>query len=117
MKTNWDNFSTELYNGIIACDFLGFCETHLTDATESMYALEGYNFFSSNVTSNKGGVCLYARNDFNCKLRKDLIYVDEHIETVFIECRINNRTLTVGMLYHRPGTSSERFFLLIWAPY
>ena len=31
------------------------------------------------------------------------------IETIFIECRVSNETILVGMVYNRPGTSSELF--------
>ena len=110
MKTNWDNFKCELLNSRFMCNIYGFCESHLISATESLYKLEGYDFFSSNVASNKGGVCLYVRNNIICKLRNDLIIVDEHLETIFIDCRVNNNCFTVGMIYHRPGTSSEKLF-------
>ena len=108
-KTNWINFKTELYNGHHACEIIGLCETHLTDVTEKLYSLDGYDCFTTNVCSNKGGVCMFVRSSLNVKLRNDLVMLKDHIETIFIECTVNGEPLVIGMVYHRPGTSSQLF--------
>ena len=55
-------------------------------------------------------MCLYVRKDLGCKVREDLVLAENHIETIFVECLINKKNLVIGMIYHRPGTSSEHFF-------
>ena len=57
MKQNWNNFKTEILKSGARIDIFGLCETHLTDETEGLYNVDNYNIYSTNITSNKGGVC------------------------------------------------------------
>ena len=103
MNTKWDRFKSELLSSEVSNSVMGFCETHLIDAYERLYTLDGYELFTSNVASNKGGVCLYAQHNLNSKLRADLVVIKEYIETIFIDCIIKNKTITIGRIYHHPG--------------
>ena len=109
MKTNWVNFKAELMNGVDDCEVIGMCETHLTNATEKLYTLQGYDCFTSNVSSHMDGVCLFVRSSLSCKVRDDLVVIKNHLESIFVECIINKEALVIGMIYHRPGTSSHLF--------
>ena len=107
--TNFDSLSAEISNLTSAYDILGFCETHFTDATESLSKIKGFEMYTTNISSSVGGVCLFVRENLNCKLRNDLKIAKEHIEMVFVECYIQNKPLVIGMLYRRPGTSVDKF--------
>ena len=72
MFQNFTNFKTEILSPGTTLDIIGLCEAHLTDATEGLYKLDHYNFFSTNISSNKGGVCIYIRNDIKSKERPDI---------------------------------------------
>ena len=109
MYTNFDNLKAEAFGCGMRLDVLGLCETHLTDDTENLYKLNGYNFYSTNISSNKGGVCMFIINTIPCKLRSDLTIRTEYLETVFVECTVNNDKLVIGMIYHRPGSSFDSF--------
>ena len=84
-------------------------ETYLTDHTEKLYRLKDYNFYRTNVSNNKGGVCLYVSNRIVSKFRADISIKTDHLETVFAECLFDNHTITVGVIYHRPGTNMRLF--------
>ena len=56
-----------------------------------------------------GGLCLYVRNNIPCNIRSDLSVCFNHLETLFLECLIQNKRVVVGLVYHRPGTSKEQF--------
>ena len=62
MKTNFENLTAEAFGCGMRLDVIGLCETHLTDDTENLYKLSGYNFYSTNISSNKEGVCMYIKN-------------------------------------------------------
>ena len=109
MKTNFDNFSAELLTTNKLFDVMGFCETHLIDATDQINKPEGFNRFTRNNLSNKGGVCIYIRENIVCRERDDLSIMKDHLETVFIECLLMEKTVIVGMIYRRPETSVDRF--------
>ena len=109
MFQNFNNFKVEVFENGKSIDLIGLCETHLTEDKEKIYALEHYNFFSTNIASNKGGVCIYVKDSIPCRLRSDLCRNSEHLEAVFVECLFQNKKLMVGMIYHRPGTNVNRF--------
>ena len=109
MNTNFDNFISELVSRDVQYDIIGVCETRLTDATSKVYSIDNYNMFCNNVASNMGGICIYVRDNLNCKIREDLTLRKDHIETLFLEVIIDKKATLVGMFYRRPGTSCERF--------
>ena len=111
MKQNWASFKVEILdnkNGM-SFDLIGLCESHLTDVTENLYPLDHYDLYTVNKSSDKGGVCIYVKENIQSRLRSDLCRSFEYLETVFIECLINNRPVVIGMVYHRPGTSFQQF--------
>ena len=109
LNSNFDNFKAEILHYGKTLDIIGFCETRLTNDTEQLYKLPGYNLHCANVASDMGGVCIYVKDSINCKLRKDLELIKYHIELMFIECIIDNKVYLIGMVYRRPGSSINRF--------
>ena len=111
MKTNFDNFTAEFLSSKDVPDVIGLCETKLSDITQPLYraTLDSHNMIATNISSNKGGVCLFVSKMYEIKVIKDLCMKKEHIETIFAECRINSKLLTLGVVYHRPGTSLVSF--------
>ena len=108
MFQNFNNFKVEIFqSGIL--DVIGFCESHLTDDIQSLYMLPNYNCYTTNVLSNKGGVCLFVRKNINSKIRVDLCLKTDHFEAVFAELIIGNQRVVVVMCYRRPGTSTDLF--------
>ena len=57
MYQNFDNFRSEIWDQMRSLDVVGMCETRLTEATANLYSLEGYNLYTTNVSSQKRGVC------------------------------------------------------------
>lgn len=90
-NANWDNFNSELVQVYSKCGIIGLCETRLTDATENLYSIDGYELFTRNVAADMGGVCLFVRKSLGCKMRDDLSIIKNHIEAIFIECVINKK--------------------------
>ena len=90
---------------------VGLCETKLSDDTANIYKLPNYNFYTNNVSSDKGGVCLYIKNKLACIVRSDLCVKKDHFESIFVECRpyVANKKLIIGMIYRRPGTPQAAF--------
>ena len=109
MKSNFNSFVAEILNRKLNFGVIGLCETHLTNATENIYHIPNYKLFTSNVSSGKGGVCVYVHDEIGCKLIPDFSIITEHLETVFLEVIINKRVLIIGMIYRRPGTQMPLF--------
>ena len=109
MKCNFDNFLAEFLNFSKLPDVIGLCETRLSDDTQKLYKLDNFSLLATNVSDNKGGVCLYVSNIFESKIRADLCITKEHIETIFAECTFNEKRFVIGVVYHRPGSSLASF--------
>ena len=109
MFKNFNNFKVEILESEVSYDVIGLCESRLTDESECLYMMDNYNFFSNNISSSKGGVCLFIKNNIKCKLRSDLTIKEEHLETIFVECVINGKQIVIGMLYRRPSSPVNLF--------
>ena len=68
-----------------------------------------YNFYPTNITRNKEGVGIYVKKQYNCKHLQHLCSNYYFFESVFVECMFSNEIVTIGSIYHRPGTSFENF--------
>ena len=68
-----------------------------------------YNFYPTNVSSNKGGVCLFIKNTISCKQLPTLCIKKDHFESIFVECIISGKPIVIGMCYRRPGTPINCF--------
>ena len=107
VSSNFVKFKTEILTYMY--DIIGLCETRLTDDTEHLYMIPNYNYYATNVSSDKGGVCIFIKNTISCKKRPDLCRITDHFESTFVECTIGGKPLIVGMCYRRPGTPVNSF--------
>ena len=73
-------------------DFIMLCETFLTDLNQSLYTLPGYNMFCLNRSDmSKGGICLYASDNLEVKLRQDIggnLQVEGEFESCLLKSNI-----------------------------
>ena len=72
--------------------------------------MEGYNFVRMN-RSNKpgGGVAIFVLEDINFKLREDLTFSKDCLESIFVECLCGTSQILIGCVYRPPGTSFDDF--------
>jgi hypothetical protein len=89
---------------------LGLCETKLTDELQDLYNLPGYNLFTNNNMSNKGGVCLFINNRLTVVPKPELSFIRPGIETIFVDIFSDNEIKTVGMIYRRATEISIEHF-------
>ena len=67
------------------------------------------------VRSNRagGGVSIYIKPGISYKIRKDLIFLEDSIETIFVEidssCLNIEKNLVVGVVYRPPNTVTADF--------
>ena len=65
---------------------------------------------TGNVSSKKGGVCLYIRNSYSVRVLNDISFVSDYLEALFVEvCLAKHKYLLIGMIYRRPGTVLRDF--------
>ena len=108
MFRNFNNFRSEILHSTLP-DVIGLCETRLIDSSEKLYPLPNFNLFATNISSNKGGVGLFIKDTIKCRPRSNLSIKTDHLESIFIECYINNHPIVIGMCYRRDGTPMQAF--------
>ena len=61
------------------------------------------------MTNNRnhygGGVCMYIKKNMFNNILKDVSVINENIETLFVETKLINKPVTVGIVYRRPNAS------------
>ncbi|KAJ8040812.1 hypothetical protein HOLleu_15214 [Holothuria leucospilota] len=92
---------------------LGFTETWLKENTSPLIHLEGYCFVENHRQVKRGGgVCLFIRNDFVLEVRHDLSFLNNDVESIFIEISVPNVTkrVVIGVIYRPPTGSLANFY-------
>ena len=93
---------------------VGLTETWLCDATCNLHSVCGYNHVYNYRKARKGGgVSLLLKSDIMYYERTDLSYMNEYIESVFVEIdgSIVNATknIVIGVIYRPPNTDINQF--------
>ena len=92
-----------------AFDIMSFCETKLSSSIQHLYTLPGFNMYTNNNTTLKGGVAMYVKDDIDSFLRQDLLMMHDFIETIFIEIKTQTKNIIVGLVYRRPKSDALAF--------
>ena len=109
MKTNFENFASEILTRFNQFKIIGLCETRLLDSTQNLYPLPNYSLFANNISNDKGGVGIFVHNTIGCNLVPNFCIRTNHLETIFIKCIVRKSVFMVGMIYRRPGTPMISF--------
>ena len=84
-------------------------EVHCTDNTNSVWSAEwGYQAIFSNYKSNKAGVCVLFKNNFNFQIEK--VFVDPQGRFIICDIKTNETSLTLANIY-APNEDHPAFFL------
>lgn len=112
LSQNSDSISSYLHALKHKFSIIGISETWLSDETSSQYNIEDYNFLSCNRNDRQGGgVGLYINNQLNFTRLTDIEINDDNIcQSIFIEIKLDQRNIIVGIIY-RPPNSNQNSFL------
>ena len=86
------------------------CETKITNENVTLYNIAGYNMFTNNNQSNKGGVALYIKNSIPVMVKRVQIIIQSGIETSFADLNTPSGIITVGLVYKRSVDISTKNF-------
>ena len=96
----------------IVLDVILICETFLSDNKVNNCQLENYILKERHRESRVGGgVAIYINKRLKHSERADLqIFIEGHIESIFVEIDMNGKHYIIAELYRIPGTDLEVFF-------
>ena len=112
-KSNFLNLQLEITNHFRLSE-IGICETKITNETETLYNIAGYNMFTNNNQSNKGEVALYIKNNIPVMVKAAQTIIQNCIETIFADLKTPSGIITVGLVYKLSvDISTENFSLAL----
>ena len=102
--------------------FFSMCETCLRHDTEALYSIDNYTSFYNNFrTSRGGGVAVYVLERFASSKLSSLCYMEDYLESVFVEFSIDSVYYVVGCIYRPPNSDAVIFLqemesILVYLP-
>ena len=92
-------------------DAVSVSESWLRSRTpKDRFHIDGYKIFRTDRRNKRGGgVCLYVREEFDCK-RIKIPNVSESPETLWVEVTINHKKIAIGTLYKAPKIPASTFY-------
>ena len=108
MKKNFENFKEFLENLSVSFSAICLSETWCESQDESQnsnYILSGYNFFDQYRQHRRGrGACIFVKESFCCKTRKDLSINCDAIESLCLEiANEKSKNITLNLTYRPPN--------------
>ena len=91
---------------------IGLTETWLSSDTNLPYAIDGYDLIVNNRSKKSGGgVALDLSNCLEFTVLNELNFMNEFIESLFVEISIpHSKNIIVGIIYRPPNSNSNDFF-------
>lgn len=91
-------------------DIIGISETKLNANNALNVELPHYKFFHHDSPTKAGGVGLYVKENFDCKLRNDLMFTIPDCENIWTEINTTNQgKIILGVIYRHPSSDIQIF--------
>ena len=115
LSKNFDKFSGLVNELKFESAIFGLSETWLNNVPDSMFCIDRFSFITNNRTAKRGGgVGFYVTNNLKYKVLKEIEYMTEDIETIFIEIEsAGNKNIIIGEIYRPPHSNINNFFNII----
>ncbi|XP_071943453.1 uncharacterized protein [Antedon mediterranea] len=80
------------------------------NSTTSLYEIPKYTFIHKDRIGRRGGgVALYLSETLSYEMRNDLASILTEGESIFIDVKIENKTISYGVIYRPPDTNVQTF--------
>ena len=91
-------------------DIVILCETWLTKESEHRISVLGYTYYGDHRKHKKGGgVGFLVSEELIVKEAHEYDMMCQHMESSFIELKLNDSNIIIGSLYRPPNTSTKDF--------
>ena len=92
-------------------DAVSISESWLRSNTpKDRFEINGYNIFRNDRKNKRGGgVCLYVREEYQCK-RIKIPNSPQSPEMLWVEVLVNHKKIAIGTLYKAPNIPSRTFY-------
>ena len=95
---------------------IALTETWLSNDTEHVYKLTGYNFICLSRSGKRGGgVAFFIKNTLNYKLLSKFSFINDCLEALFVDITLSSKaSLILGCIYRPPNSNLSDFNNMIW---
>ena len=112
---NFENFYADhIYENPSKPNIFAFCETRITNDTQHLFHIPGYEIIYNNRNSRGGGLLLALCQSIKFTTISECTFMFEFIESLFVKITIGNHTFFLGVIY-RPPRSNPTLFLEYYA--
>ena len=91
VSSNLESILTELNININQQQILALCETRLNCDIECLYNIEACTSYFKHRNTRGGGIALYIANRLTSKLIPQYCYLDENVESLFVEVKCRSK--------------------------
>ena len=110
ISSNFDKFySSYLNDNDFVPSVLAFSETRLGSDFEHLFCIPHYKTIFNSRNTKGGGLLLAVDSNFNFTKMGEFCFMYEYIESLFIEIKINDENIILGLIYRPPNSSYELF--------
>ena len=88
---------------------MAFTESRLSNETENIYHISGYEQFVNNRNTRGGGVCMYIDSSLRPVSIPELNFLSPDIESLFVEFTYNSKKNICGTIYRPPKGNINLF--------
>ena len=115
LSKNFDDISLLLSEQASSVSVMGACETWLSENTDHLFNITGYQFVNNNrVHRTGGGVAFYVLNSLKYNIINELSIMEDFMECLFIELLLPRDTkLLMGCVYRPPNTNVGQFLIKV----
>lgn len=105
--TGFNEFSNLVHHNMF--DIFGVSETWLSTSVESrVVEIPDYHILRNDRSGREGGIAVYVKNYINCSLVPSKFQSSQDLENLWIEIKLRNYSLVVGILYRPPASDLHR---------
>ena len=90
-------------------DTLGLPETLLSSDIEMLHHVHSFDLFTSNRSTQCGGVLLYVRDTFNANKLVNFSVILEHQETIFVSFSVGEINYVIVNVYRPLDSNNDEF--------
>lgn len=109
VSTNLDTLLSSLYSTGFNFDILSLTETKLSELSDKLYDIPGFNHFSVNRNSHGGGIRVYFRSHLPVTICPEFTGLFNSHEALFVRVNLHGSVYLVGTFYRPPSSSAARF--------
>ena len=111
MNKNFESLNNLLDQSNFNFSVLGLSETWFSDKPNSLFSIPGFDLvYNNRINKTGGGVGMYISSAYRYSERPNLNYMNDSIETIFVEIEsVERKNIIIGVVYRPPKSSQNEF--------